>query len=56
MKTDKQEVLKIKLRGDEIQQFKKAIEKINDADSKIGFKGLLNEDEKKIIKEIHEKI
>jgi hypothetical protein len=56
MKTDKTETLKIKLKGEEITQFKSAIEKINDADSKIGFKGLLNDDEKKVIKDIQESI
>lgn len=56
MKTEKVDVLKIELEGQEAVDFKKAISKIVDENNKAGFKHLMEPDEKKVIQDIHEKI
>lgn len=56
MKTEKVDTLKIDLEGDEVKNFKTAIQKIVEENNKAGFKQLLEPDEKKVINDLHEKI
>lgn len=56
MKTENIKVLKIELEGDESEQFKSAIKKINEENQKAGFTQVMNADEKLVIKNINEKI
>lgn len=56
MKTEKVDILKIELEGQEATDFKAAISKVVEENEKAGFKHLMNPDEKKVIKDIHEKI
>ena len=56
MKTEKVDILKIELEGQESTDFKKAIEKIVAENERAGFNQILEPDEKKVMKDIHEKI
>lgn len=49
MKTEKIDVLKIELEGQEAIDFKKAIEKVVSENNKAGFKHLMDPEEKKVI-------
>jgi hypothetical protein len=56
MKVENDNVLKVKLKGDDAVNFKSAIKKIVEEESKAGFKtGRLTEEESKVIKNISDK-
>lgn len=56
MKTEKVDVLKIELEGQEVTDFKKAISKVVDENAKAGFHQTMNPEEKKVIQDIHDKL
>lgn len=56
MKTEEIKSIKIEFEGSEADQFKKAIGKINEENSRIGFKSDLDADEIKLLKSLNEKI
>ncbi len=56
MKTEKVDILKIELEGQEATDFKKAIAKVVDENSRAGFQQSMTPEEKKVISEINDKI
>jgi hypothetical protein len=56
MKTEKIDILKIELEGQEATDFKKAIAKVVDDNSRAGFHQSMTPDEKKVINDINDKI
>lgn len=56
MKTEKVDILKIELEGQEATDFKKALAKVVEENSRAGFQQSMTPDEKKIMTDINEKI
>lgn len=57
MKVEKTTQLNVKLKGEEVENFKSALKKISEESKKVGFKSaLLNEDEIKVLQDIKDKI
>lgn len=56
MKTEKVDVLKIELEGDEAKHFKQAIQKVVEENNRAGFQQGMTPEEKKVIKDIHDKL
>lgn len=57
MKIEKTKGLKIKLKGEDADHFKKAIEKVVSQSKQIGFnQKLLDDKESKVIQDIHDKM
>lgn len=56
MKAEKIDVFKIELEGKEATDFKAALQKVIDENNRAGFQQNMTADEKKIVKDIHEKL
>lgn len=57
MKTEKSETLKIKLKGEDVESFKSAINKVVSENKKVGFdRSGFTEKEKEVIKNLNDKL
>jgi hypothetical protein len=57
MKVTREEQLKIKLKGDDVETFKKLVKKLDESEKKVGFNNKpFNDDEVKLISSLNEKV
>ena len=56
MKSEKIDVTKLELEGDEAKNFKTALAKVIDENNRAGFVQNMTPEEKKVVKDVHDKI